>query len=157
VLAGTAEHNLSKEKQRPSELNPPRIGLILRHIVELIRESIWVFGRNSTSRSFFTSDNPVAFRRSDNAMWLRVGLTGSYVVFPLAHDIILYCYPKEPPWEKLTKFDMCLSPVELSNEMIDSENSGQVFMASRFVISKTGDFTSARNFAKSVGTDRYAG
>jgi hypothetical protein len=155
VLAGTVEHNRSNERRTPWELNLPDIRAIFSQMAELVRESIWVFGRNSTTRPFFTSDSPIAFRRSDNAMWLRVGLAGSYIVFPLAHDIILYCYPKQPPWEKLTKFDMCLTPVELTYEMIESENSGQVFMASRFVISKSNDFTSARNFAKSIGTDRF--
>ena len=127
-------------------------------IADRIRESIWVFGRNTTATSFVTSDNPVAFRTGDNVMWLKAGfqLAGTYVVFPLAPNFVMYCHPKEPPWDNLTRFDRCLSPVVFTNQMVDSENSGQVFMASQFVISHRNNFDHAREFAKTIGTDIYA-
>ena len=58
-----------------------------------------------------TSDNPVAFRRGDNVMWLKAGMFGGgkYVVYPLAPDV-MYCYPSEAPWLKLASFDSCASP-----------------------------------------------
>jgi hypothetical protein len=37
--------------------------------------------------------------------------------------------------------------------MIESENTGQVFMASRFVISVRGGFDREREFAKTIGTN----
>jgi hypothetical protein len=40
--------------------------------------------------------------------------------------------------------------------MVESENSGQVFMASRFVISPRNNFDRERAFAKTIGTDIYA-
>jgi hypothetical protein len=40
--------------------------------------------------------------------------------------------------------------------MVEHENAGQVFMAGRFVISPVDDFKFAREFAQTIGTDRYA-
>ncbi|MBL6928859.1 MAG: DUF4238 domain-containing protein [Rhodospirillales bacterium] len=130
----------------------------VRGLADRIQSATWVFGRNATLTPFISSDNPVAFRTGDNAMWLKVGLhsAGTYVVFPLASDIVMYCYPKEPPWEKIAKFDRSLSPVVFSDEMVESENSGQVFMASRFVLSSRNSFDKERAFAKTIGTDLYA-
>ena len=126
-------------------------------LAERIRSATWLFGRNMTATPFITSDNPVAFRTGDNAMWLKVGMysNGTYSVFPMAPDIVMYCHPKEPPWEKLGQFDCRLSPVTFTEEMVESENSGQVFMASRFVISSRDSFDREREFAKSIGTDLY--
>lgn len=123
-----------------------------------VRDSTWIFGRNSTSTPFLTSDNPVAFRTSNNAIWLKTGVIsdGAYVVFPLSPHIVMYCHPKKPPSEKLAKFDACLSPVWFTTGMVQSENSGQVSMASRFVISQVNAFDDARDFARTIGTEHYA-
>ena len=69
--------------------------------------------------------------------------------------MVLYCYEKSY-WKKIEKFDCTLSPVKFSAEMVEHENSGQIFMASRFVISPTNNFEFARDFLDSIGTDRYA-
>jgi hypothetical protein len=130
---------------------------IYRTLTERIKNATWLFGRNSTPTMFITSDNPVAFRTGDNAMWLKVGMyrDGTYSVFPMAPDIVMYCYPKEPPWEKMSALDRCLSPVIFTEDMVESENSGQVFMASRFVISSCDGFDQEREFAKTIGTNLY--
>lgn len=130
---------------------------IFGELAERIRNATWLFGRNLTATPFITSDNPVAFRTGDNAMWLKVGMFsgGTYLVFPMAPDIVMYCYPKEPPWEKLDRFDCCLSPVAFTEGMVESENTGQVFMASRFIISSRDSFEREREFAKSIGTDLH--
>lgn len=129
------------------------VDLIASHI----KKAIWIFARNTTSTPFVTSDNPVAFRTKDNAMWLKVGFVakGTYAVYPLAPDAVMFCHEREY-WKKIAQFDGCLSPVSLTSKMVQSENSGQVFMASRFVISPVDDFAFARDFAKTVGTDTYA-
>jgi hypothetical protein len=90
-------------------------------------------------------------------MWLKVRMysDGTYSVFPMAPDIVMYCHPKEPSWDRLGQFDCCLSPVTFTEEMIESENTGQVFMASRFVISVRDGFDREREFAKTIGTDLY--
>jgi hypothetical protein len=123
-----------------------------------ISSSAWVFGRNTTKLPFLTSDNPVAFRSGDHSMWLKAGVVspGTYVVYPLSPDVVMYCYPPEDPWLNVGRFDASVSPVEFTEELVDSENGAQVFMASRFVISSVDDFAAAREFAPTVGTDKYA-
>jgi hypothetical protein len=44
----------------------------------------------------------------------------------------------------------------MSDEMVQSENSGQVFMASRFIFSKQGRFEKEKAFAATIGTDIFA-
>jgi hypothetical protein len=130
---------------------------IFEELAERIRNATWLFGRNLSRTPFITSDNPVAFRTGNNAMWLKVGMYsgGTYSVFPMAPDIVMYCYPKEPPWEMLGRLDCCLSPVAFTEGMVESENTGQVFMASRFIISSRDGFDRERDFAKSIGTDLH--
>lgn len=123
-----------------------------------IEQSIWLFGQNTTSRAFYTSDNPVTFRAGDNSMWLKAAIftPGTYVVYPPAPDVVMYAYPNEEPWLKLVPFSERVSPVELTEEMVQSENTAQVFAASRFVISSSDEFDDAQEFAKTIGTDAYA-
>ncbi len=131
---------------------------LVNDIATRVYESIWIFGRNTTNTPFLTSDNPVCFKTPDHRMWLKASgvlSPGTYVVFPLSPEIIFYC--KEPGhWAKLKKFDACISPVTFSKEMVEHENSGQVFMASRFVISNCNDFDFVPEFIASIGTDIYA-
>jgi hypothetical protein len=130
--------------------------------VELIarrfRRSIWIFARNDTATPFVTSDNPIAFRSADNRRWLRAGILspGTYFVYPLSPRVILYGHPRQGAFRKLGKYADTLSPVRLEAEMVESENSGQVFMASRFVISSRAQFDAERAFARTIGTDIHA-
>lgn len=162
ILAKFAE---SREKSNPlSSIERQQLHLemlwnsgIFQQLATRIKNATWIFGRNATSTPFITSDNPVAFRTADNSMWLKVGVyeAGTYSVFPLAPDVVMYCHPPEGPWEKLGVFDCCLSPVSFTDEMVESENGAQVFMASRFVISSRNEFDREREFAKTIGTDLY--
>lgn len=131
---------------------------LLGEYTEYIECAIWLFGKNETAIPFLTSDNPVAFRTPDHAMWLKTAMLGSetYVVYPLAPDVILYCFPRTEQWANLDWLDDCISPVVFDEGMVQSDNSGQVFMASRFVLSDRNDFDEARAFAKTIGTDVYA-
>ena len=128
-----------------------------RSLAERINNATWLFGRNTTATPFITSDNPVAFRAGDNSMWLKVGMysNGAYSVFPMAPDIVMYCHPKEGQWQKLGQFDCSLSPVTFTEEMVEDENTAQVFMASRFVVASRNGFDREREFAKTIGTDHY--
>jgi hypothetical protein len=129
---------------------------LVNDIAKHVEDAVWIFARNLTSTPFITSDNPVAFRTSDNRMWLKAGFLGkTYTVYPLAPDIMMYCHGGEH-YDALKRFDLSLSPVELDAEMIESENSGQVFMAGRFLVSPVNDFRHAREFAATIGTDKYA-
>jgi len=53
-------------------------------LAKRVESSTWLFGRNATSASFITSDNPVAWRTADNRMWLKAAITmeGTYIVPP---------------------------------------------------------------------------
>lgn len=130
---------------------------IVRKITQHIQKAIWIFARNLTQLPFVTSDNPVAFRTKDNRMWVKAGFIqdGTYAVYPLAPDIVMFCHERRF-WGGIKKLDRCLSPADLTVSMVESENSGQVFMASRFVISPINEFTHVRDFAKTIGTDVYA-
>lgn len=125
-----------------------------------VEQSTWLFGRNATSTFFITSDNPVAWRTADNRMWLKAAIEkeGTYIVYRLAPDAVMYCYPDDGPWKdaRISLFDCRISPVTLTDAMVHNENSAQVFMASRFLISNVSDFSRERDFAKSIGTDIYA-
>lgn len=165
ILAALAEQTedrgpLSEDEKRRLHTDMLWNEPLFRGLANRVKKATWIFGRNRTATPFITSDNPVAFRTHDNRMWLKTAIysPGTYVVFSLAPDIVLYCHPKEPPWDKdkLVAFDKCLSPVEFNEKMVESENSAQVFMASRFVISPRNHFDAERAFAKTIGTDIYA-
>lgn len=133
-------------------------GGLVEAIADRINQSIWIFARNKTPVPFWTSDNPVSFKTGDNRMWLKgpgIMSSGSYVVFPITPCYVLYCKESEY-WVKLRTFDCCLSPVELTTGMVEQENTGQIFMASRFVLSPLNEFALANKFVETIGTDVYA-
>lgn len=131
---------------------------IVSDVTSRIEQSIWMFGRNNSEVPFWTSDNPVCFKTGDNKMWLKgpgIMSKGVYVVFPLSPKYVLYC--KEPTfWEDIKIINNKLSPVEFDSGMVEHENAGQVFSSKRFVISSENEFSFAREFVKTIGTDIYA-
>lgn len=130
----------------------------VRALTKRFMRSNWIFARNDTATPYVTSDNPVSFRSPDNRQWLRsiVLVPGAYLVFALSPRAMLYCHPRVGPFRKLAKFNNRVSPVVLDDAMIESENSGQVFMASRFVLSTRSDFDAERAFLPTIGTDTFA-
>lgn len=131
---------------------------VFRPLQARLQAGAWIFARNLTDRPFVSSDNPLAFKTGDNRQWVKAGVMVPevYAVYPVAPDVILYCHPLEGRAAALQKFDATLSPVVLDDEMVEHENSGQVFGALRFVLSRDNDFDFAREFAPSIGTDLYA-
>jgi hypothetical protein len=158
-LASTTAHVASSERERrilhTEALWDDKLIAMFKARIE---SSAWVFARNGADVPFITSDNPVAFRRGNNATWVKAGMfsNGTYIVYPLAPDIVLYCYPAEDPWLKVASLDATVSPVIITRDLAASENSGQVFMASKFVLSRDNEFADARLFAATIGTDVYA-
>jgi Protein of unknown function (DUF4238) len=133
-------------------------GGLVEDIAQRVFDSVWIYARNRTITPFWTSDNPVAFKTADNRMWLKgpgIFSSGSYVVFPITPSYVLYC-KEQDYWSALSELDSCLSPVDLTDEMVQHENAGQVFMATRHVISISNEFSLADEFVKSIGTDMYA-
>ncbi|WP_396655627.1 DUF4238 domain-containing protein [Microbacterium sp.] len=129
-------------------------------IASRLIDCTWVFAKNGSSTPLATSDNPVAFRTDDNRMWLKRAILseGTYLVYPLAPDVIMYGYPTDGRYgtAAVARFNNQISPVELSDGMVRSENTAQVFMASRHVLSAQPDFAWAEDFARTIGTDSYA-
>lgn len=132
---------------------------LVQSLADRLKGCSWVFGRNETEMPFVTSDNPIAFRLQDNSMWVKAGIfvEGAYATYPLSPDIIMYCYPNEGLWKeaKIEIFDCRISPVKFHAAMIQGDNSGQVFMASRFVMSNKATFDTEREFAKTIGTNAF--
>ena len=155
---GSYKSGISEEEKTNLHAQMLCSGGLVESIAQRIFGSIWIYARNRTNTPFWTSDNPVAFKTGDNRMWLKgpgIFSSGSYVVFPLTPSYVLYC--KEPKhWASIKKIDSCLSPVPFTDEMVQHENSGQVFMATRHVISAFKEFSWAEEFVKSIGTDIYA-
>ena len=127
----------------------------VQNISKRIKQSVWIFGKNGTRRAFFTSDNPVTFMKNSNEsrkMWLKLpGILSpeTCISLPLSPTIILYCERKSLT-KKLKRFNNCLSPVEFTEGMVDHENSGQVFMSSRFIFAPTNDFEDAEIFWRGI-------
>jgi hypothetical protein len=128
------------------------------NVTSRIEQSIWMFGRNNSEVPFWTSDNPICFKTGDNKMWLKgpgIMSEGTYAVYPLSPKYVLYC--KEPTfWNGIKIMNNKLSPVEFDSDMVEHENAGQVFSAKRFVISAEDEFSFAREFVKTIGTNIYA-
>jgi hypothetical protein len=159
VLSALVEHEhgsvLTEDEAREhhTELiwNEDQVELIARRL----RRSVWIFGRNTSTTPFVTSDNPMAFRTGDNRRWLRAGFLsgGTYLVYPMSPGVVLYCHPPVGKFRALRTFADSVSPVAFTDEMVESENSGQVFMASRFLISNRPEFGTERAFAATIGAD----
>jgi hypothetical protein len=131
---------------------------LIEDLAESIFNGIWLFAKNTSSAPLLISDHPVSIKTGDNKKWIK-GLgplkDGEYIVFPMSPKIILYC--KEPQyWSKLKGYDLRVSPVELTDDMVLHENCGQAFMATRYLISCKSDFEDVKAFLPSIGTDLYA-
>ena len=128
-----------------------------RAVTDHFCNSTWIFGRNETGTPFLTSDNPITFRTLDNRQWVRAGMraNGVYAAHPLSPAFILFCHDREH-WKALERLDCSVSPVGFTDGMVENENTGQVFMATRFVFSSADNFDGARDFADAIRSDRYA-
>jgi len=159
LLAGIVEieRGTPVDAQEARELHTELIwdGDVVERFAKQFRRSIWIFARNDCATPFLTSDNPLSFRSADNRQWMRAIVLppDAYLVFAMSPRVVLYCYPRVGASRKLAKFADCLSPVKLDDEMVESENSGQVFMASRFLFSNRPDFDAERAFASTIGTN----
>jgi hypothetical protein len=131
---------------------------VIEELAESIHNAIWLFAKNVSNVPLVTSDHPICVKRSDNRMWIKGFdplVDGRYVVFPLTPDIVLYCKERSK-WGAIKNLDSCISPIELDAGMVEHENCGQAFMASRFIFSKSSDFGALRAFIPSIGTTLYA-
>lgn len=119
-------------------------------VTKKIADCIWIFAKNDTGQSFYTSDNPALIKSFDNKQWLfgsDVLERGMYIVYPLSPKWILYCKDRQP-WHKLSRFDGLVSPVGFTVDMVNHENSGQAGRSTRFIFSNSPDFRFAREYLK---------
>jgi hypothetical protein len=125
---------------------------IVFDLSQRIRESIWIFARNTSSTQFMTSDTPVLLKTPDNRMWLKgpgIFQLGMYVVYAITPTVVLYC-KERTHWKTLEQFDNTLSPVTFTPEMVDHENSGHAGMSARFVFSSVNAFEYVKKFLEEM-------
>jgi len=121
---------------------------LVAELAQRVRESIWVFARNSSEVLFHTSDTPVLLKTRDNRKWLKgPGLleNGTYVVYAITPTLVLYCKERSY-WNALAPFDRCVSPVAITSDMAKHENSGHAGLSARFVFSSKDNFEEAKGF-----------
>ncbi len=116
---------------------------LVQEFADQLSRFIWIIARNSSKIQFLTSDHPVVVKDSTNTNWLlapRIFEAGVQIILPLTPTLILYC--KEPKhWEAVSRFDSMLSPVTFTDYMVHHENSGQIGMSTRFIISSSTAFS----------------
>ncbi len=116
---------------------------VVQGFADQLADFIWIIAQNSSDVQFLTSDHPVVVKDSTNTNWLlapRLSEAGVQVIIPLTPTLILYC--KEPQhWQRVLRFDSCLSPVPFTDYMANHENSGQIGMSTRFVFSSSAQFS----------------
>jgi len=156
--SGILRDDLAAEQERAAEFKILAEAGFVEDLAKSIHEGIWIFAKNTSPAPFITSDHPICIQSSHNGMWVK-GLgplkDGQYLVFPMTPQLVLYC--KEPRfWSKLEALDSCISPVVLDSDMVDHENTGQAFMASRFLVSCSSDFEKVRAFIPTIGTHMLA-
>ena len=152
VVSDKGHAVVSERMRRLIHTNALWNGSVLEEFRRRLESAVWVFARNTSEMPFVTSDNPVAFRRFDHGAWVKLGqfCSGTFVVYPLAPDVILYCYPREAPWLVLEPYDSTISTIAFTEKMAATENTAQPFTASRFVFSPKDDFALAKEYAEMV-------
>jgi len=123
---------------------------VVHDLAGRLKESVWMFARNHSSTPFETSDTPVLLKTPDNRKWLKgpgIFQKGMYVVYALTPTVVLYC-KERTYWKSLARFDNFVSPVTITSEMAQHENSGHAGMSARFVFSCKNDFAAARSFVE---------
>ena len=155
---GLEVENLSIEEQKAIQFLILSESGFLEEFEKSIYHAIWMFAKNVSQTFLITSDHPVCIQSSHSRVWqksMEPLHDGSYLVFPITPQLILYCH-ESIHWSKIRKYDLCLSPVVLEDDMVHHENTGQAFMSSRFLISCNNDFREVRKFIPSIGTGMYA-
>lgn len=152
VVSDKGHAVVSEHMRRLIHTNALWNGSVLEEFRRRLESAFWIFARNTTEIPFVTSDNPVAFRRFDHGAWVKIGqfCSGTVVVYPLAPDVILYCYPREDPWLILEPYDSSTSTIAFTDKMAATENTAQPFMASRFVFSPEDDFAPVKEYARMI-------
>lgn len=148
LALGRGVNDVSVEERRRLHLELLWDGPTVQRLCAWFFRATWVFAVNSTDSPYQTSDNPVAFRTADHR-WVRIGVGApdTYATFPLSPTVMMSAFPQDSPFDALTPFADRRSPVAVSAGMVESDNTGQVFMATRFLVSPRDDFGAAQAWA----------
>jgi hypothetical protein len=121
---------------------------LVQKIADHLTTFVWVVTINRTDIPYWTSDHPVLVKDGESKHWLsgpRVFDLGVQVIFPVSPVHMLYCIEPEA-WASTKEFDGSISPVPITEYMVQHENSGQVGMSTRWVFSPDRDFSFATEF-----------
>jgi hypothetical protein len=123
---------------------------LVQEIGDHLATFVWVLTANHSDVPYWTSDNPVLVKDRESKHWLsgpRVFDTGVQVIFPVSPVHMLYCMEPEG-WASTKRFDGSISPVTITDYMVQHENSGQVGMSTRWVFAPDRDFSFATEFCE---------
>ena len=90
---------------------------VVQKIAGAIGDCIWIFGRNSSSVPFYTSDHPVAARVHPGHRCIhpfQLPTEGAEIMLPLSATLMFYSYERSH-LRSLEKFDGHVSPVRFTN------------------------------------------
>ncbi|MGM0111315.1 DUF4238 domain-containing protein [Enterococcus sp. DIV0187] len=120
----------------------------LKNMSDILNSHIWIMLINKTSKSFYTSDNPIA--KIPNVIHphkgnMGIGSEGMELLFPITPNLIVGMYEKEYFRGKM----LDRSFVEINEpEVIDRFNSAQILSSYRCVFSKENNFELAEKLIK---------
>jgi hypothetical protein len=123
---------------------------LVQKIADHLATFVWIVTINHTDVPYWTSDHPVLVKNRESKHWLsgpRAFDSGVQVIFPVSPVHMLYCMEPEV-WASTKRFDGSISPVTITDYIVQHENSGQVGMSTRWVFSPERDFSFAAKFCK---------
>ena len=153
TMTSLLPEGLTNQEIKDTHINLLWDNRLVDTLTDRLANGSWIFALNKSERAFITSDNPVCFRTNDNKKWLKAGVLelGVYAVFPLSPAVVVYIFPDQPMYNNVKRnFGDSVSPAEFTAQHADYDNTGQVFMASRFLIGSTREFSHERHFLKTI-------
>jgi Protein of unknown function (DUF4238) len=119
----------------------------LETYAQIFHSHVWIFLRNPTGRSLYTSDNPILLKthKRGERQLPGIGAEGIELIFPIAPNFSLSLLERSY-WSHMEKFDGLVAPFNMADTNIDHDNSGHANQSTRFVYCRDDDFSLARRF-----------
>lgn len=119
---------------------------LIEELASTLQRHIWLVSAQSTTRTLFTSDNPIIkLPHAKHPVLKMSGLSspGIQIVYPLSpkHTLNLF---ERTFWKRFERFDQQVLDVPMTDANVDFDNSIQVQHSARFIYSSDGDFGLAR-------------
>lgn len=122
----------------------------LNGFVNVLSNYVWVLGVNTTSKPFYTSDNPVVLRSNVKNPFFGSGYFsyGAEISFPLSSKVMLTLFESNYfKTERDTSIDGKAIKID-DDKLVSSYNSLQVLQSYRQVYCRDGDFSFAEEVCK---------